>query len=296
MFGYIRPNEGNLLVKELELYKAIYCGLCSALHRHVSFVMPLTLNYDFVLLAAFRLALERTPPRVEKKRCTASPFKKKCRMCAEDSSPLVYTARASTVLSYYQLRDDVNDRDKPLFKRMARRMLLMLITPSFRKICRTDEIARSLAEKTEANIDRLSQLERNKSRDLDTLAAISGELLGDAACAGLEGKPRGIAFECGKSIGKWLYIIDAFDDAERDAKNGAFNPLVLRFGSVEAVKSNANAIDAVLSHYVYEMESRVAQLEDTCYNGIIRNITSLGLESSARKVLYGSDRKGKKDK
>ena len=120
--------------------------------------------------------------------------------------------------------------------------------------------------------------------------------MGDAACAGLEADMRNIAFECGKSLGKWLYITDAFDDAEKDAKSGAFNPLILRFGDVETVKANADAIDAVLSHYVEEAEYRVAQLKDTCYNGIIRNIISQGLERSARKVLYGSARKGKKDK
>lgn len=296
MFGYVRPNEGNLLVKELELYKAIYCGLCSALHRHVSFVMPLTLNYDFVLLAALRLALERTPPRLEKKRCSASPFRKKCRMCAEDTSPLVYTACASTVMSYYQLKDDVSDRDKPFFKRLARRVLLILISPSFKRLCKTDAASRELAQKTAYNIERLSALEKQKSRDLDTLCGISGELLGDMACMGLEGEEREIAFECGKSLGKWLYIIDAFDDAERDLSSGAFNPLILRFGGIEAVKSNADAIDAVLSHYVFEIQGNVARLKDTCYNGIIQNITSLGLEHSAQRVLYGSGRKGKKDK
>ena len=292
MFGYIRPREENLLVKELELYKAIYCGLCSALNKYVSPLMPLTLNYDFVLLGAFRLALERTPPKVEKKRCTASPFKKKCRMCIQPSSPLVYTARASTVLSYYQLKDDAADRDKPFFKRIVRRVFQLLITPAFKRLCKNDPLSAELAEKVSINIAKLSELEKSGSCDIDALAAVSGELLADAASCGLEGENAEIAASCGRSLGKWLYVIDAFDDAEKDVKSGAFNPLVLRFGGAEAVKKNAEGIDAVLSHYVYEISLQTSKLQNTCYNGIINNITAQGLEMSAKKVLFRADRKG----
>lgn len=28
MFGYIRPVESELLVKEYEFYRAVYCSLC----------------------------------------------------------------------------------------------------------------------------------------------------------------------------------------------------------------------------------------------------------------------------
>lgn len=106
MFGYIKPFEPNLLVKELELYKAAYCGMCRALKKYVSPLMPLSLNYDFVLLAIMRMALQRTPPKIEKKRCAASPFKKKCRLCAADNLSLRYAAQAGALLTYYNLKDE----------------------------------------------------------------------------------------------------------------------------------------------------------------------------------------------
>ena len=40
MFGYVKPDKENLLVKELALYKAVYCGLCDAIKKKVSFFLP----------------------------------------------------------------------------------------------------------------------------------------------------------------------------------------------------------------------------------------------------------------
>lgn len=291
MFGYIRPLEGELLVKELELYKAVYCGLCRALKKHVSRLMPVTLSYDCTLLAMLRMALLRMPPKVSKKRCIASPFKKKCAVFSCEGDPLCYTARASTVLVYYKLKDDVHDRDNGFFKRFSRRFLLWLITPAFRKVLKDDTV-KELACGVEQAIATLSQMEKDQSCDLDTLAATSGMILSLAASVGLMGEEADIASKYGLDVGKWLYIVDAFDDLEKDAAHKSFNPLILRFGSVEQAKDNSQAVDAVLSHYIYDAMQSLEKLKPTCYNNILKNITGPGLETAGRKVLYkkGSDK------
>ena len=50
MFGYIRPVTAELKVKEYELYRAVYCGLCRSLGKCTGCASKLTLNYDFVFL------------------------------------------------------------------------------------------------------------------------------------------------------------------------------------------------------------------------------------------------------
>jgi hypothetical protein len=57
MFGYIRPVQSELKVKDAELYKALYCGLCRVMKKEVSSVLPLSISYDYVLLAAVRAGL-----------------------------------------------------------------------------------------------------------------------------------------------------------------------------------------------------------------------------------------------
>ena len=54
MFGYIKPMTEELKVKEHELYKSIYCGLCSAMGEHICTSNRLTLSYDIVFLALVR--------------------------------------------------------------------------------------------------------------------------------------------------------------------------------------------------------------------------------------------------
>ena len=51
MFGYVRPFKGEMLVKEYDAYKGVYCQLCRALGKYYGFPMRLTLSYDCTLYA-----------------------------------------------------------------------------------------------------------------------------------------------------------------------------------------------------------------------------------------------------
>ena len=34
MFGYIRPLVGEMKVRENEMFRAVYCGLCRSMGKH----------------------------------------------------------------------------------------------------------------------------------------------------------------------------------------------------------------------------------------------------------------------
>ena len=53
LFGYIRPEQSELLVKEYEFYKAVYCGICREGGRKISRLTRFFLNHDFVFLSRF---------------------------------------------------------------------------------------------------------------------------------------------------------------------------------------------------------------------------------------------------
>ena len=50
MFGYVTVNRPELKVKELELYRSYYCGLCAELHRRYGRKGQLLLSYDCTFL------------------------------------------------------------------------------------------------------------------------------------------------------------------------------------------------------------------------------------------------------
>ena len=116
MFGYVKPQPPELLVKEYELYKATYCGICRAMKRHSGALSPLTLNYDSVLLALVRmLYIGDEPIDAAHGRCIAHPLKK--RPMLKENSALVYTARAFSLLAFHKLDDDAYD--ERLLRRLA---------------------------------------------------------------------------------------------------------------------------------------------------------------------------------
>lgn len=75
MFGYLRPLQDELKVKEARLYRAVYCGICRAMARRAGQLPRLALQYDAVLPALLWLALSEKEGRMEKRRCVAQPVK-----------------------------------------------------------------------------------------------------------------------------------------------------------------------------------------------------------------------------
>ena len=51
MFGYVTVNRPEMKVKELELYRTYYCGLCHALHERYGRKGQMLLSYDGTFLA-----------------------------------------------------------------------------------------------------------------------------------------------------------------------------------------------------------------------------------------------------
>jgi len=122
MFGYVRPLVSEMKVRENEMFRALYCGLCRAMGKHTGCASTLTLSYDFVFLAVFRSALTGEKLTVEKHRCALHPLKK--RAMAADSETLRYCARAAALLTFAKLQDDLTD------ERGLRRLIARTLHPA----------------------------------------------------------------------------------------------------------------------------------------------------------------------
>ena len=116
MFGYVKPVPGELLVKEYELYKSTYCGICRAMKKNTGTFSNVTLSYDSVFLALIRmLYIPKEQFGVENKRCIAHPMKRRPMLKSNDA--IVYTARVFAILAYYKMRDDI--ADEGFFKKLV---------------------------------------------------------------------------------------------------------------------------------------------------------------------------------
>ncbi len=285
MFGYLRPQNTELRVKEDELYRAVYCGLCRTMRKKISFFASLTLNYDFVFLALLRAEITAETFHFCQHRCPVHPLKK--RNCAKlDSDALYFTALVHLALSYEKLKDDRRDRDHSFFKRVLVRLYLPLISFSVRKQKRKSPLFCEILEAISASCDELAALELEGVCDIDRLAHCCARGLEESCSLGLSEKEGRLMRAAGAAAGRLIYLLDACDDLADDAKEGSFNPFLRAYGSLAAAREKLQEIDLVLALYAKDLAATVELIAAPMrYGPICTNITQLGIPGAIRRVI-----------
>ena len=74
MFGYIMPDKPELKIREYEIYRAYYCGVCKAIKKNHGNIPRLTLTYD-TTFSAFLSSLVEEQPQIKDSRCALHPLK-----------------------------------------------------------------------------------------------------------------------------------------------------------------------------------------------------------------------------
>ena len=279
MFGYVKPLIPELKVKENELYKGTYCGLCRTMGKNTGCLSKLTLNYDFAYLALVRFVLEKRKAVAKMRRCVVHPFKK--RVMLEPDDTLKYCARASVILTRLKLSDNVKD-SRGMAKMKARIVNMMRI---FLK--KTPKELENLEKTVCELIEKLSALEKEKCDSIDTVADIFGEILSNIASFGLEGSEKILSNELGRHLGRWIYVIDACDDYEKDLKDGSYNPLAYSYGK-ELTEENRYALRCAALLELEAMSKAIELMdfsEHRDVEGILRNIMYMGMVSETDRIL-----------
>ena len=284
MFGYVRAHNAELKVKEYEAYRGVYCGLCRSMGKCTGQCSRMTLSFDFAFLALLRICLSGERVEFESRRCIAHPLKKRSMM--KRTATLEYCARAAAILNYHKIKDDLSDERgiKKLFAVAA----LPLVAGARRRALRAGlgELDRGVYTR----LCELSELEKKRVASVDAPATVFGEILALICSYGLEGADARIAAQLGKSVGKWIYSVDALDDIPSDAKRGRYNPFLLLYGgrapSGEQLSGVADALRAALAD---EAETALDLVE--CDNRIIKNIVDNIMFLGLPDVMDGVIRK-----
>lgn len=213
MFGYVIANTNQLTETQQRRYQAYYCGLCRTLGRRSGKRGRLTLSYDMTFLAMLLTGLYEPESREGNAKCIIHPTKKHDWIA---NSILDYAADMSIMLAYYNFLDDWQD-DKSQSSRVA-----ALALSSKQRV-----IAKRYPRQCAAVHHCLSQLgryEKENCQDLDKVSGCFGELLAtlflyknDIWSSTLQ--------EMGYALGKFIYLMDAYEDWPRDKKKRHYNPL-----------------------------------------------------------------------
>lgn len=284
MYGYVRPLKPELRLREFELYRAAYCGLCHRLGKSYGFFARFAVSYDCALPALMASAPEG---ELCKKRCPASPFRKKPCLCHENGMEL--SAAATMILFSHKLRDNVSDSG--FFKRTAAKLLLGLWRKKFaRASARWPEFDAAARE----NLARLSRTEADPPGDgsvLDLSADCFARVTAAFSMIPRDGTEKRLWHEIYYHIGRAVYILDGADDFARDLKTKSFNPVALRFGIISAPKTELlppEVREKLMETLEFSLAAAASAFELLPVNAaspIVRNIIYLGLPAQAEAVL-----------
>ena len=272
MFGYVKPDVKELLVKEHEFYKSTYCGICRSMKKHTGALSTVTITYDSVFLALVRMAyIPDSELGSSMKRCVAHPLKKRCMLT--DNSAIEYTARAFAILSYYKMKDDLADEG------LAKKMLVSATRPILATAKKKADLA-PLAEIVRDRLEKITLIEKERRPSIDEPAELFGELLGEIFAYGLSGSDRIVTYECGFHLGKFILLADAIDDYESDLKSGKYNPYVIAYNGAKLTRENKQNVKTALLIECKKLENAINLIpfgNKITVENIIRNIIYLGL-------------------
>jgi hypothetical protein len=204
-------------------------------------------------------------------------------MC-QSTPTLELAAAESLILSYQKLRDDVADRG--FFRGLPARLAALLLRGAYRRAAAArPEFDRQVTE----CLRQLHALERERCPSMDRAADTFARILRAAAPhTGDPAADRPLG-ELLYHVGRWVYLIDAWDDLERDLRDGGYNPIAERYQG--RPREHREEVRATLRHSRNLAASAYALVKAERWDGIVSNILYLGLPAIEESVFAGQWRR-----
>ena len=264
----------ELKIKDYEEIKAYYCGLCRSLKYNFGNLPRLTINYDMSFLAIFLDSFNGKQNNYIRKPCILHPIKR--RIFVVENSSLEYAAFLNFILSYHKLLDDVTDDNS-----IKSKVFSSLLKPYFKKVPKNFiNIERNIS----LYLDKLYKMEKiGDIQNLDELSHPFGELTAYSILAFWNDKKcEENLYNLGYNLGKWIYIIDAYDDLENDLKSNKFNAIDATLNKNNMSYENLvelveDRIDFVLTSYARECSETLRLLPVEKNYDILYNIFNFGM-------------------
>ena len=265
MFGYININQKELSEESKKIYQAYYCGLCQKLKTNCGTKGQMLLSYDLTFLIVLLTGLYELENTETEFTCPLHPAKKRTAYINEATE---YAADMNLILAYQNLLDDWKDEKsytKKAFVKILDKDYTRIVSKYPRQVRALEEFMRKTAE-----------AEKNKETNLDLVAGLTGEMLGEIMCW-REDEWQEEMRTLGFYMGKFIYLMDAYEDYEADQKKNCYNPLVYM------EKENDQEFDTFCKLLLTSMMSECAKsferLPILLHADILRNILYSGVWS-----------------
>ncbi|MDD4120690.1 MAG: DUF5685 family protein [Clostridia bacterium] len=284
MFGYITADKPNMLIKDYAEYRAYYCGLCKSIGKNNPQLMRLSVNYDIVMLSILAHNYAKIKPDAEMGRCLIHPIGKKFAILKHDELQ-GKIVDINTILGYYKLQDDILDEDSGK-KKIAKDYIRAKYKKAAGRLPRFDSVISKIYEDFE-------QIQKNKG-SLSELIEKSAEMLSEVGKEACPGYDEPLDIFC-KNLGRWVYLIDAYDDLWKDYRSKSYNPMIIdQELTEEKVEDLTKMVRANLNDYISKIKDSYDTMDITISEGPLSNVIYLGLQARTDQVLENRGNKCKK--
>lgn len=212
MFGYVTASWKELDKNQQVRYNEVYCGICRAIRAQSGNIARIGLSYDMAFLALLLMSLYEPEEESGGKACLLHPVRPRS---WTDNTFVRYAADMNVALAYYNCLDDWEDDGKRSAKRMADLFAKHLpgIEQRYPRQCGAIRDC----------IGTLSALEKAGCDNPDLPAGVFGELMAELLVYEEDIWAPSLR-QMGVSLGRFIYLLDAALDYDKDKRKGKYNP------------------------------------------------------------------------
>ncbi len=277
MFGYIKTDTPNMYVKDTVLYKALYCGLCKSIGKICGTKGRFCLNYDLAFLSALLHNLADIDVKIEQQKCVLHQIKKRPIALTDNLSEKI--GALNVILAYHKLNDDVVDLNKGRVKRT-------FFKSAYKK-------AKKFTPELDAIVTKmykgLSSYEKKNDDSIDRVADFFGTMMEDCVKYLLRDKFSDSVGVFSYHVGKWIYLIDALDDFDKDRKNKNYNVFVNLYpdctSKLELLQSHNEDVTNLFAVLLGQINDSARELDYKFNHDLTDNIIFKGLREQTKNIM-----------
>lgn len=277
MFGYVKTDLPNMYVKDTVLYKAMYCGLCKGIGKTCGQKARLLLNYDLTFLSVLLHNISGADVEIKKERCVIHHVRK--RPVAPPDALTERIARLNVILAHYKLSDDVEDVGKGRMKRA-------FFAGAYKKAKKAEPELDAAVKKRYAE---LRAYEKSNGDGIDAAGDFFGNMMKDVVEILVPEQCSYELSELSYNLGKWIYLIDALDDFDKDKKDKTYNVLVNYYADVTdkcaLLSEKGGEISALFGGVLTEIGSLTAKLKYNFNHDLTDNVLQRGLTAQTKLIM-----------
>ena len=279
MFGYVVMNKPEIKFKDFDMYRSFYCGLCRELRERYGIPGQISLTYDMPFVILLLSGLYEPPTKKGSTRCIVHPVR---RQPVRKNAITEYAADMNIFLTYYKCKDDWNDeRSIPGF--------------AFGKLLegkekKSEKLWGKKVQTIVSCLDELSALEKENATDIDRVSGCFGRIMAEIF-AYREDVWEPTLRRMGFYFGKFIYLLDAYDDVEEDIKNKNYNP----FSEQYIIEGFDEQVRRILIMMMAQTCREFEKLPIIKYTDILRNILYSGVWCRFEVIHKKRKEAGEKD-